>query len=156
MSRYRVRTQLHESATQDRRNPHAEADADLSKQRTQGRGPMVPVSAEGESHSLAMEQREAGLTDDFPQHLSNTWESARKSRTVNARPWLGDRVYAQQKQKSMTFSPNSMWISHLPCAGTYFCYGAGAQTSRNHKEREQFSIAKGDSLSLFSLSVRKV
>lgn len=32
---------------------------------------MVPVCAEGESHGLAMEQREAGLTDDFPQHLSN-------------------------------------------------------------------------------------
>lgn len=60
----------------------------------------------------------------------------------------GQGICCTAKQKAMTFSPNSMWISHLPCSGTYFCCAAGTQTSRNHKEIEQFSIAKGDSPSL--------
>lgn len=60
------------------------ADADLSRKRTQGDGWMVAVCADGESRNIAVEQREAGLTDYFLQHVSNTWESTRTFTSGNA------------------------------------------------------------------------
>lgn len=45
---------------------------------------MVAVCAEGESRNIAVEPREAGLTDDFLQPVSNTWESTRTFTSGNA------------------------------------------------------------------------